>query len=150
MHVGRDARSTTTTQYAADPSVRKDGIWDWGIRPQPAGRTNFPEERRIFPKPACRVGVWVESGSEPEKCQAAAVMTTRASRIWDRRNADIVGQVLALTPGHTLALSLIEVSMAFGEGDTGLSRLREIAEDHDCYVGESDVLGVTITKTRPR
>ena len=46
-------------------------------------------------------------------------MTTRASRIPDRRNADIVGQVVALTPGDSLALSLIEVSIAFGDGDTG-------------------------------
>ncbi len=85
-----------------------------------------------------------------EKKTSGIVMTTRASRIQEKRNADIVGQVVALTPGHSLALSLIEVSMAFGEGDTGLSLLKEIAEDHDCYVGESDVLGVTITKVQPR
>ena len=40
--------------------------------------------------------------------------------------------------------------MAFGEGATGLSILREIAEDNDCYVGEFDVLGVRITKAQAR
>ena len=77
-------------------------------------------------------------------------MTTRASRIPEKQNADIVSQVVALTPGDSLALSLIEISIAFGDGDIGLSILQEIAADHDCYIGESDVLGVTITKLRVR
>ena len=77
-------------------------------------------------------------------------MTTRASRVPEKRNADIVSQVVALTPGESLALSLIEISIAFGDGDIGLSILQEIAADHDCYLGESEVLGVMITKFQLR
>ena len=77
-------------------------------------------------------------------------MTTRASHIPEKRTVDILRQVVALKPGRSLEFTLIEISMAFGDGATGLSILREIAEDNDCYVGESDVLGVRITKAQAR
>jgi hypothetical protein len=77
-------------------------------------------------------------------------MTTRAFDTRDARTAGILGQVVALEPGQTLTLSLIEISMAFGDGKAGLSLLNEVASDHDCYLSESDVLGVTITRLRPR